>query len=192
MKRFLYLLTGLFVFSSIAKANPACPVCTFAIAGSLTLAKIWGIDPNVVALWSGAMLAMLGYWAIRFCDKKGWTFPFYKQILMIISVSMIGFMYIKDLTYSPVVIWGFLYLDYFLFYALFGAFLLMFGVNFYAWMKAKNGGHAHFPFEKVVVPIALLVLANVWIVVFPPKLIRADLTPPQSQIVSVNDTPSFD
>ena len=46
-------------------------------------------------------------------------------------------------------------MDYFLFTGLLGAGILIFGVNFYAWMKAKNGGHAHFPFEKVVIPVAL-------------------------------------
>jgi hypothetical protein len=27
-------------------------------------------------------------------------------------------------------------------------------------MKKKNGGHAHFPFEKVVLPVAALALAS--------------------------------
>ena len=73
---------------------------------------------------------------------------------------MLGFVYVKDLTYTPNVILGFLYMDYFLFTGLLGAAALVFGVNFYAWMKAKNGGHAHFPFEKVVLPIVALALAS--------------------------------
>ncbi|MBR2273465.1 MAG: hypothetical protein IJ864_01330 [Alphaproteobacteria bacterium] len=27
-------------------------------------------------------------------------------------------------------------------------------------MKKKNGGHAHFPFEKVVVPVVALILVS--------------------------------
>ena len=34
--------------------------------------------------------------------------------------------------------------------------------EFYQWMKRKNGGHAHFPFEKVVVPVVALVLVS-WV-----------------------------
>jgi hypothetical protein len=30
--------------------------------------------------------------------------------------------------------------------------------EFYQWMKRHNGGHAHFPFEKVVVPVVALCL----------------------------------
>lgn len=150
-----------------ALANPACPVCTVAIAGSLAIARKLGVDDCIVALWAGALLAMIGYWTIRFLDKKGWTFAGYKPIVMALSIAMVGFIYIKDLTYTPNVILGFLYIDYFLFATLLGAALLIFGVHLYAFMKAKNGGHAHFPFEKVVVPIALLALMNVFMVVHP-------------------------
>ena len=191
MKKILAVLAVLSAISSKALANPACAVCTVAIAGSLTIATKLGVDECIVGLWAGAMLAMLGYWTIRFFDKKGWTFPFYKPLLMAISVAMIGFIYVKDLDYNPNVILGFLYMDYFLFSSLIGAFLLIFGVNFYAWMKAKNGGHAHFPFEKVVVPIALIALMNVAMVIHPFCNCEAKLKD-NNQIVSATDPVSFD
>ena len=48
--------------------------------------------------------------------------------------------------------------------AICGATAHILGVNLYAWMKAKNGGHAHFPFEKVLVPLVLdgIVLFLFW------------------------------
>lgn len=189
MKSVLLFLGLMLVGVGKAFANPACAVCTVAIAGSLTLARKLGVDDCIVGLWAGAMLAMLGYWAIRFMDKRGWTFPGYKLFWMVFSISMIGFVYIKDLTYMPNVILGFLYIDYFLFASLLGAAALIFGVNFYAWMKAKNGGHAHFPFEKVFVPIALLALINVFMVIHPfCDCGRPDL----SNAVSIDDMPSLD
>lgn len=191
MKKLLYCLGLFMALSSKALANPACAVCTVAIAGSLTIATKLGVDECIVGLWAGAMLAMLGYWTIRFFDKRGWVFPFYKSILMATSVAMVGFIYVKDLNYYPNVILGFLYMDYFLFSSLLGAFLLIFGVNFYAWMKQKNGGHAHFPFEKVVVPIALLALMNLAMVIHPFCDCEARLQK-NNQLVSVNDDASFD
>jgi len=189
MKALFFAFT--LIFSMVGKvfANPACAVCTVAIAGSLTIARKLGVDDCIVALWAGAMLAMLGYWTIRFMDKRGWTFKGYKTFAMALCISMLGFVYVKDLTYTPNVILGFLYMDYFLFTGLLGAGALMFGVNFYAWMKAKNGGHAHFPFEKVVVPIALLALINVYMVYRP--FCDCD-TPDMSSAVSMDDMPSFD
>ncbi len=34
-------------------------------------------------------------------------------------------------------------------------------------MKAKNGGHAHFPFEKVAVPVLALALLSVYFYYYP-------------------------
>ena len=39
--------------------------------------------------------------------------------------------------------------------------------KFYQWMKAKNGGHAHFPFEKVVLPVLALALLSIYFNYYP-------------------------
>ncbi len=157
MKKILLLLGMLFPFNLLA--NPACVVCTVAIGASLSIARKLGVDDCIVGLWAGAMLLMIGYWTIRFCDKKGWQFPFYKPILIALSLSMIGFIYVSQLQYNPIII-GIFYMDSFLFSALCGALVFDLALRFYFWMKAKNGGHAHFPFEKVVVPILSLIILS--------------------------------
>ena len=42
----------------------------------------------------------------------------------------------------------------------FGAIIFILTSKLYQWMKSKNGGHAHFPFEKVVLPVVALVLVS--------------------------------
>ncbi len=140
-------------------ANPACAVCTVGVVVGLEVARNLGVDDGVIAVWSGALLALIGYWTILWFEKKGWNFKFRNSILMLLSFSMIGGVYIKDLVYSPRPILIF-YLDPFLFCAILGALLLIYSSVFYQWMKAKNGGHAHFPFEKVLLPIAALAIAS--------------------------------
>ena len=188
MKVLLLSLGMIFATMGKAFANPACPVCTVAIVGSLTLARKLGVDDSIVGLWGGALLAMLGYWTIRFLEKRKWTFPGYKLVSMLMWLSSIGFLYIKELTYKPRIILQVFNLDPFLFSTLMGFVALILGVNFYAWMKAKNGGHAHFPFEKVVVPIALLALINVVMVVYPFCLCGE---PEISDAVTADDEVSF-
>ena len=103
----LFLSLGLLLTAvGNAFANPACPVCTVAIVGSLAIARKLGVDDSIVGLWLGALLAMLGYWTIRFLDKRNWTFPGYKALSMLICISMAGAVYIKDLTYTPRIILG--------------------------------------------------------------------------------------
>lgn len=165
MSIFLALIL-LVVFSSNAPANPACAVCTIAVGASLEIARSLGVDDSVVGVWAGALLVMIGFWTIRWFDKKGWNFRGRDFWIIVVSVAMIGFMYISELTYSPKTILIF-YLDPFLFSTLVGA-LVMYGSSaFYQWMKLKNGGHAHFPFEKVAVPVVSLLLVSIYFNYFP-------------------------
>ena len=139
--------------SGRALANPACAVCTVAIGASLSLARKMGVEDPVVGVWAGAMLAILGYWVMRWFDRRGWHFRYRDSLLMILSVASIGFMYLGDLSYDPKLFLGFLYIDSFLFATVVGALTFILTMKFYDWLKARNGGHAHFPFEKVVLPV---------------------------------------
>ncbi len=165
MLKLLTAFVTLFASKSVW-ANPACAVCTVAIGASLTIARKLGVDDCVVGVWSGAMLAIVGYWTIRFFEKHNWNFPGRDPILMALSIAMVGFMYVGQLTYSPMII-GVFYIDSFLMTNIIGALTFIGGMNFYQWMKVKNGGHAHFPFEKVVVPVALVLLVSLTFHLYP-------------------------
>lgn len=151
-------------------ANPACPVCMVTVGASLYLAEKTGLDKCVIGVWSGALLAIFGYFLIRWFTKKGWTFAGYKNVVMGLSIASIGLMYIPGIpggmVYDPMII-GFLYIDSFLLSNIIGAFVFIFGVNFYTWMKERNGGHAHFPFEKVVVPVVMVGLISALFYYYP-------------------------
>ena len=149
------------MFSFSAHANPACAVCTVAVAASLEVARYLGVDDSAVGVWAGAFLALLGYWMILWFDKKGWRFAGRDFLLIVLSVAMIGFMYVNRLVYNPEPILIF-FLDPFLFSVILGAVILILSNHFYQWMKAKNGGHAHFPFEKVAVPVLALLLFSIY------------------------------
>lgn len=161
----LVLFAGLF-FAGRALANPACAVCTVAVGASLEIARHYGVDDAVVGVWAGALLALLGYWLILWFNKKNWYFAGRDVLLMIISVGSIGFMYISELPYSPQII-GIFYMDPLLFSTILGALTFIYVSKFYQWMKARNGGHAHFPFEKVVLPVAALALLSVYFNYYP-------------------------
>ena len=165
MKKFFKSIGVLSLVSlpTAALASPACPVCTIAIGASLEIARQLGVPDSVVGLWAGALLTLLGYWAIKFFDKKGWNFWGRNALLIGISVAMIGFIYLGQVPYSPVWICGVLHIDPVLFGAILGMILFILTEKLYDWMKAKNGGHAHFPFEKVVLPVVVLALVSWWL-----------------------------
>ena len=156
---------SLLFLPSISMANPACAVCTVAIGASLEIARRLGVPDSVVGLWAGALLTLLGYWTIKFFDKKGWRFWGRNALLIAVSVAMIGFIYLGEVHYSPIWICGFLYIDPVLFGALLGMILFILVEKLYDWMKKKNGGRPHFPFEKVVLPVGVLALVSWWLCV---------------------------
>lgn len=158
----IILLSGI----KSALANPACMVCTVAIGASLEIARALGISDEIVGLWSGAMFALLGYWLILWFDRKNWHFTGRNAVLILLSLSSIGFIYMGDLSYLPKVI-GIFYMDSFLFAAIVGAPIYIYSEKFYQFIKERNNNHAHFPFEKVVLPVAFLLLASVVINYYP-------------------------
>ncbi|HBP26705.1 MAG TPA: hypothetical protein DD611_01835 [Alphaproteobacteria bacterium] len=163
MKKMFGLLMGVLLPVS-AFANPACPVCTVAIGASLEVARHIGVPDSVVGLWAGAMLALLGYWTIKFFDMRGWNWWGRNFMLMVLSVSTIGFAYLGTVKYNPVWICGMFRADPVLFGTLCGAAIFIVTEKLYDFMKVRNGGHAHFPFEKVVLPVIALALVS-WVMV---------------------------
>lgn len=152
-------LLAMFAFLQKSFANPACAVCTIAVGASLEIARRLGVDDGVVGVWAGAFLLLLGYWTLKWMDKKGYTFKGRDFIVLSASVLMVMFVYISQLVYTPKAIFIF-WIDPFLFATICGALVLHYSSEFYQWMKRKNGGHAHFPFEKVFVPLVALSLTS--------------------------------
>lgn len=151
---------GLCMLPAAAVANPACPICTIAIGAGVGVAQKLGVPVAIVGLWAGALLTLLGYWLVKFFDKRGWKFWGRNVLLIGLSVAMIGFAYLGDINYTPEWILGFIYLDPILFGTLVGMILFILVEKLYEWMRAKNGGHAHFPFERVVLPVVALALVS--------------------------------
>ena len=167
----LMTLALVLLLTAPAWANPACAVCTVAVAASLEIAHYLGVDDSVIGVWAGAFLALLGYWMIVWFDKKNWHFPGRDFLLISLSVAMIGFMYVSGfgyeaLSYNPEPILIF-FIDPFVFSVILGAVALILANRFYQWMKARNGGHAHFPFEKVAVPVLTLALLSLFFYYYP-------------------------
>jgi len=144
-----------------AFANPACPICTVAIGAALPITRRLGVPDAVAGLWVGAFLAIMGYWIIKFMDRRGWRFWGRNALVLALSVATIGFAYLGTVQYSPCTYMGFLKVDPLLMGTITGAVLFILTEKLYDWMKTKNGGHAHFPFEKVVLPVVVLALASV-------------------------------
>lgn len=184
MLKLFYFLSAFF-FSLKSFANPACPVCMVTVGASLYFAQKSGLDKCVIGVWSGALLAVFGYFCIRYFNHKNWHFWGRDFFIMALSIASIGFIYQVQLIYTPVII-GFLYIDSFLFSNICGALIFIFGIHLYEWIKLKNGGHAHFPFEKVVVPILCVAIVSTLFYFYP--ICNCSTYPNTSSVEQIHET----
>lgn len=157
-KLFLLSLPALSLTALPAKA--VCPVCIVAIGAGLGLSEYLGIDDTIAGIWIGGLIVGMIAWTINWFNKKNWKFG--NKDLRDILVTII---------YYVMVIWP-LWAKNFIGNStnkLFGIDKLALGITigsiaflsatlWYNNIKKKNEGHAHFPFQKVVWPVASLII----------------------------------
>lgn len=160
IKRIIIAFALMFLgWTKTAAANPACAVCTVAVSAALGVSRELGVDDTVVGVWCGGLLMQIAFWTITFCVRRNWKFHGMGIFFILISLSLIIPLYTMDyIVFQARTILG---IDAFLLSVLVGAFIILASDVAYRMMKDYNGGHAHFPFEKVVIPVAALAVASV-------------------------------
>jgi hypothetical protein len=158
------LFFGIFL-AGVASAQP-CPVCVVAIGAGLGFSRWFGIDDVISSVWIGALLVSLISWTLSYMRKKGWNFH---DDGIIITLAYFVFTYIP-LYYAGIVghpqnqIWG---LDRIIFGSLIGVCIVYIGHWLHAYLKKVNHGKSFFDYQRVAVPVAVLLLTSLilWIII---------------------------
>lgn len=152
---FFFVLNSLFSVQILA----FCPVCTVAVGAGVGLSRYLGIDDTVTGVWVGGLTISMIMWTINWLRSKNKTFKFDKIIIALVYYLLI----VVPLTYSDIIghplnrLFG---IDKLLLGIVFGSLIFLLSGEFYNRLKERNDGHAHFPFEKVVIPVSSLVLLS--------------------------------
>lgn len=144
----------------ITKAYAICPVCTVAVAAGVGLARWLKIDDTITGLWIGGLIISLIMWTNDYLNKKKINF-FGRKILVFIGyyALIVLPLYFTNIMGHPLnKIWG---IDKLALSIVVGSVLFYVGAEWYHYLKDRNGGHANFPFQKVVMPIAPLIIMSV-------------------------------
>lgn len=154
-----YLVFG-FPFLLAPKAYAMCPICTLAVGSAVVLLEKYGVDNTISGLWIGGLLVSGSVMTINWLKKRGLSTVLTElEIFIIYYLSVIIPFHHKLIIGNPTkMIWG---MDKtFLGMALGSVFFYLAGI-WYQKIKERNGGHAQFPFQKVVVPISPLVVFSI-------------------------------
>jgi hypothetical protein len=137
------------------------------VVAGLGISRQLGLDDSVIGVWIGACLVVLVIMTNNFMEKRNWKFPFRNTIIALSYIVFMGisfkyFQVIGSVGMNPRTFFDSTWLiaDKVVVSSICGALVLMGSSILYQWLKEKNNGKAHFPFEKVVLPIVFLTLTS--------------------------------
>ncbi|MCX6737264.1 MAG: hypothetical protein NTX26_00775 [Candidatus Parcubacteria bacterium] len=156
------VLSAIMLPLSTLSARAVCPVCTIAIAAGLGLSRWLGIDDLITGTWLGALLFAGLLWYNSTLVRKNKTAP---QILIrdTVFLAITGVLVIWPLYYFKIIgdplrkIWG---MDKLLVGMIAG--LMVFGLSLLVdkLLRWKRNGKSLFPYQKVIIPVTLLLIAS--------------------------------
>ena len=141
-------------------AHAVCPVCTVAVGFGVGLSRWLGIDDLISGLWIGGLVVSLVIWTLTWLDARGVAFPGRGVVVTVAYfLLVVAPLHFAGITGHPFnTLWG---VDRLLLGVAAGSLAFWAGAALYARLKARHGGHAAFPFQKVVMPTAPLVVLSI-------------------------------
>lgn len=159
-KKILSLLITIISFLIASSVKAVCPVCTVAVAAGVGFSRWIGIDDTITGLWIGGLIVSMIMWTVSWLDKKKINFRGINTITTLgYYILVIAPLYWMDIIGHPFnKIWG---MDKLILGIIFGSITFFVGGIWYYRLKAKNNGHAYFPFQKVVMPVSPLIILSI-------------------------------
>lgn len=158
-KIFSALIFTFYFLLSTFHAYAQCPVCTVGVIAGLGLSRWLGIDDTISGVWIGGLLVSMTAWTLNWFKKKKIKFFGVAPVTTIVYFGMVVLpLYFKEIIGHPFNrLWG---IDKLVVGISFGSIIFIIAILIYEIMKKKNG-HAHFAYEKVVIPISSLIITSV-------------------------------
>lgn len=154
---FWALCVGIFI--KVAPAKAVCPVCTVAVAGGLEISRWLGVDDYITAIWIGGLALSVTAWGWNYLKKRDKLNSITGiLVLLVIYLSIIIPLYKFNYIGLPQnKLWGY---DKVILGIATGTIFFWLGAFLHTKLKKRNEGKVYFKFQKVVVPVALLLIAS--------------------------------
>lgn len=144
----------------LAAASAVCPVCTVAVGAGLEGARLLGVDDVITGIWAGGLTLSVFLWTAGWLKNRGVTSVFWQLFVPFVCYyGLLAMVYLMPgVSFGVNTLWG---IDKFLLGIIVGTVCFWAGARWYVSIKRKNGGHAQFAFQKVVVPVSFLLIATI-------------------------------
>ena len=167
MKKLLFAMLAF--IAAMPVANAVCPVCTIAVGAGLEGARLIGVEDIITGIWAGGLTLSLVGWTANYMRKCGVKARIWYALNFVVYYALLAMVYFVPAA-NPIVvfnefcIWG---IDQFMLGAIVGTVVFFAMQVWYERIKKNNGGHALFPFQKVVMPFGGLLIATLifWVII---------------------------
>jgi len=140
-------------------AYAVCPACTVAVGVGVGLSRWLGIDDTITGLWVGGFLISSSLWFDSYLEGKKIKFPGRTFILVLLFYLVTVFpLYFTGIIGHPKNIY--LGVDKLVLGIGIGSVLFLASIFLDKYLRAKNGGKVVFYYQKVVLPVASLLLGS--------------------------------
>jgi hypothetical protein len=151
------LVMSLLLLLPLTAAKAVCPICTVAVCAGVGLSRWLGIDDTITGLWIGGLAISMIVWTIDWLNRKNIRF-FGRQPLTVVAyyLFIIWPLYHYNMVGHPLnKLWG---IDKTILGIIIGSIGFTLGVLIDKLLRGKNEGKGYFPFQKVAMPIGMLVI----------------------------------
>ncbi|MCS7200848.1 MAG: hypothetical protein NZ822_01715 [Patescibacteria group bacterium] len=137
-----------------------CPICTVGVVAGLGISRYLNVDDLIFGLWVGALLISLTFWTVIWLEKKT------KNRRAIFLGLSLFFWY--GLTIIPLYIKGFIghplnriwLIDKLILGIIVGTIVMIIALKIEKILRKRNNDRVIFPFQKVIIPLFLLLVAS--------------------------------
>ena len=153
------LLVTCCLLLAVPNVYAVCPVCTVAVGAGVGLSRWLGIDDTVTGLWVGGFLISSSLWLDSYLENKKIGFPIRTFILVLIFylVTILPLYFTGIIGHPYNKIWG---IDKLIVGISIGSALFLASIFLDKYLRAKNGGKVLFYYQRVILPVALLILGS--------------------------------
>lgn len=156
----IFLGAGMFLgLFAAGAAKAVCPVCVVAVGAGVGLCRWLGVDDAISGLWIGAVIMALVLWTIFRLKKKNKNFMYSAAAVSLLYYGLVIWpLYGMGIMGHPQnQVFG---VDKLLFGMIIGTFVFILGHWLDVYFKTKNQGKVYFYYQKVIIPVVLLLVAS--------------------------------
>jgi len=152
----LLLITTSFLLLA-TPVSAQCPICIVTVGGGMFLAQKLGIDDFLVSLWISGLNTAISFWLATKIKNRVFGNPVILSVLML-ALTLSYFILTNQTGLANNQIFG---LDKIIFGQIIGLFIWVLGIFVDRYSRKLNGGKILFPYQKVVIPISILLIFTI-------------------------------